>query len=105
MTLRRDCFVQFDLTKIIRRHECGHLILIKAGTARMLNLASMNWLNIEAAPFDRDLEVAVINSEGTHAVVFPCRRILGGWVNAATRAPVKIHPTHWRDWDTISLAR
>jgi hypothetical protein len=34
-------------------------------------------LNIEAAPFDRDLEVAVINSEGTHAVVFPCRRILG----------------------------
>ena len=68
MTFRRDCFVQFDLTKIIRRHECGHLILIKAGTARMLNLVSMNWLNIEAAPFDRDLEVAVINSEGTHAV-------------------------------------
>ena len=49
--------MQFDLTKIIRRHECGHLILIKAGTARMLNLVSMNWLNIEAAPFDRDLEV------------------------------------------------
>ena len=96
--------MQFDLTKIIRRHECGHLILIKAGTARMLNLVSMNWLNIEAAPFDRDLEVAVINSEGTHAVVFPCRRILGGWANA-DRAPVKIHPTHWRDWDTISVAR
>jgi hypothetical protein len=56
----------------------------------MLNLVSMNWLNIEAAPFDRDLEVAVINSEGTHTVVFACRRILGGWVNAATRAPVKI---------------
>jgi len=60
----------------------------------MLNPSGMNWLNIEAAPFDRDLEVAVIDSEGAHAVVFPCRRILGGWVNAATRAPVKIHPTH-----------
>ena len=59
----------------------------------------MNWFSIETAPFDRDLELAVVKYDGTHSVVFPCRRILGGWVNATTRAPVNIHPTHWRERD------
>jgi len=59
----------------------------------------MSWLKIANAPFDRDLEVAVIDHDGPHAIVFPCRRILGGWVNAATRARVAIYPTHWREWD------
>jgi hypothetical protein len=37
------------------------------------------------APFNADLELAVLDREGTHALVFPCRRILGGWVNATTK--------------------
>ena len=61
----------------------------------------MRWLSINTAPFDRDLEVAVIDFDGVHPVVFPCRRVLGGWVNAATGTLVRmIHPTHWREWDT-----
>jgi hypothetical protein len=56
------------------------------------------WLKIATAPFDRDLEVAVIDYDGLHPLVFPCRRILGGWVNAVTRARVPINPTHWREW-------
>jgi hypothetical protein len=59
----------------------------------------MNWLSIETAPFNRDLELAVIDDEGPHAVVFPCRRILGGWVKATTGAPINVHPTHWREWN------
>jgi hypothetical protein len=60
----------------------------------------MTWLKIQTAPFERDLEVAVIDSDGTHCVVFPCRRILGGgWVNSLTERPVKIFPTHWREWE------
>jgi hypothetical protein len=63
----------------------------------MLQSFSM-WQPVRSAPFDRDLELAVIDDDGTHALVFPCRRIAGGWVKAQTRARLDIDPTHWRDW-------
>lgn len=56
------------------------------------------WQTISSAPFDRNLELAVIDGDGTHALVFPCRRIVGGWVKAQTRERLDIDPTHWRDW-------
>jgi hypothetical protein len=40
---------------------------------------------ISIAPFDRDLELAVRDGGELHAPVFPCRRVLGGWVKAATK--------------------
>jgi hypothetical protein len=52
----------------------------------------------EEAPFDRDLELAVINERGVHALVFPCRRVPGGWINATTRCWIDALPTHWREW-------
>jgi hypothetical protein len=58
----------------------------------------MEWQPVSTALFDRDLELAVINYDGTHVLFFPCRRILGGWVNAETKKPVTIYPTHWREW-------
>jgi hypothetical protein len=56
------------------------------------------WNSIASAPFDRDLELAVIDADGAHALVFPCRRVLAGWINAETRQRIDVHPTHWRDW-------
>jgi len=56
------------------------------------------WHPISTAPFDRDLELAVINYHGTHALVFPCRRILGGWIKAETRERIEVQPSHWREW-------
>ncbi len=56
------------------------------------------WQAITSAPFDRDLELAVIDTDGTHALVFPCRRIAGGWVKAETRERLDVYPTHWREW-------
>jgi hypothetical protein len=58
----------------------------------------MEWHPIATAPFDRDLELAVINYDGAHTVVFPCRRILGGWMKAETNTPIIVYPTHWREW-------
>jgi hypothetical protein len=58
----------------------------------------MTWHKIDTAPFDRDLEVAVINFDGPHTVAFPCRRTADGWTKAATGARVEIFPTHWRHW-------
>lgn len=60
---------------------------------------NMEWKPIAAAPFDCDLELAVIEYDGTHALVFPCRRLLHGWLNAQTKKPIyDLRPTHWRYW-------
>jgi len=59
----------------------------------------MEWKPIASAPFDRDLELAVIDCAGTHTLVFPCRRILRGWINAGTNKLIEnLQPTHWREW-------
>ncbi len=59
----------------------------------------MEWQPISTAAFDRDLEVAVIEYDGTHALAFPVRRILGSWINAETKKRIdNLHPTHWREW-------
>jgi hypothetical protein len=56
------------------------------------------WQSISTAPFDRELELAVIDSEGEHALVFPCRRTSDGWIEAATKKRIEVRPTHWREW-------
>jgi len=63
------------------------------------NFIMGDWIPIATAPFDRDLELAVIDYDGTHALVFPCRRVLHGWINAQTKNPLgSLRPTHWREW-------
>jgi hypothetical protein len=58
----------------------------------------LGWHAISRAPFHRDLELAVLDTDGPHALVFPCRRILHGWVKAETRKTIDVRPTHWREW-------
>jgi len=54
----------------------------------------MDWQPISTAPFDRELELAVMDHEGTHTLVFPCRRILCGWLKAGTAQRIEVYPTH-----------
>jgi len=62
------------------------------------------WHKIPTAPFDRDLELAVIDENGVvHAIAFPCRRILGGWIRAQTMRQIDLRPTHWREWGSGPL--
>lgn len=57
-----------------------------------------NWQPISTAPFDRDLHLAIIDQQGVaHTLVFPCRRILGGWIKSETKARLDIDPTHWQE--------
>jgi hypothetical protein len=56
------------------------------------------WQPISTAPFDRDLELAVMNEDGTAALVFPCRRAVGGWIDTETSQLIDVDPTHWREW-------
>ncbi|MBX9846951.1 MAG: hypothetical protein K2Z80_34605 [Xanthobacteraceae bacterium] len=62
------------------------------------------WQPIFTAPFDRNLELAVLDEDGTHRLAFSCRRIPGGWVSSQTGARVEVSPTHWRDWEDHSQA-
>jgi hypothetical protein len=58
----------------------------------------MSWQPIVTAPFDRDLELAVLDAGEAHALVFPCRRVPTGWLRCGTDERVSVHPTHWREW-------
>ena len=58
----------------------------------------MEWQRVATAPFDRDLELAVIDYDGVHALVFPCRRVLGSWIKAENKHKIDVYPTHWREW-------
>jgi hypothetical protein len=57
---------------------------------------SSDWQPISSAPFNRDLELAVINDDGVRALVYPSRRILGGWIKSESKARINAQPTHWR---------
>ncbi|AMN45013.1 hypothetical protein [Rhodoplanes sp. Z2-YC6860] len=57
-----------------------------------------DWHPIATAPFDRDLELAVVEHGDAHALVVRCRRLRHGWANAETGKPLDVNPTHWRDW-------
>ena len=58
-------------------------------------MSAMDWQPISTAPFDRDLELAVFDTAGqVHALMFPCRRILGGWIKAGGKQLIEVQPTH-----------
>jgi len=57
-----------------------------------------DWQPISSAPFDHDLQLSVIENNEVFSLIFPCRRTPAGWVDAETRKPVLVEPTHWRIW-------
>jgi hypothetical protein len=60
------------------------------------------WQLISTAPCDRDLELAVIDQAGVHALDFPCRRTgIDIWVGTLTKRRIQVQPTHWRRWAAL----
>jgi hypothetical protein len=56
---------------------------------------AFEWQDIATAPFDRELELAVIDS---HVGVLDCSYLRhgDGWLDAENLRPVDIAATHWR---------
>jgi hypothetical protein len=72
---------------------------IRGHSASIAETALMDqWQPISSAPFDQDLELSVIEANEAHALVFPCRRIVDGWLNVKMNSQVFVNPTHWRPW-------
>ena len=63
------------------------------------------WQQVSTAPFDRDIELAVIDDDGAHALVFACRRSLNGWMKVETKERLDVRPTHWREWQEANADR
>ncbi|HHZ09340.1 MAG TPA: hypothetical protein GX405_11250 [Rhizobiales bacterium] len=62
------------------------------------------WKTISSAPADIDLELAVIDEDGCHALVFPCRRRDDVWIDPRDGRPVQVRPSHWREWTPTTRA-
>jgi hypothetical protein len=56
------------------------------------------WKPIRVAPDDRDVQLATMAGGAPSALAFACRRENRTWVNAATRKPIYVRPSHWREW-------
>jgi hypothetical protein len=62
------------------------------------NTAERPWEPISRAPFDRDLELAIINRDGPDVILFPCRRVVDGYIDPRTNRRIDLNPSHWREW-------
>ena len=59
------------------------------------------WRDIETAPADRELELAILDGEVRSIGVF-CLRHGDDWLDAETLRPVTVTATHWRSrWPII----
>jgi hypothetical protein len=63
-----------------------------------MNDDELIWQETPTAPFNRDLELAVIEGDHVYTVVFPCRRTVSGWIRATSMERIAVNPTHWRPW-------
>ena len=61
------------------------------------------WQPITTAPFDHDLELALVEKDEPHAAALPMPSDLSGWLNADNEKWIDVRPTHWRDWPTKAL--
>jgi hypothetical protein len=56
------------------------------------------WLPIQIAPEECDLELGCLHKTGIEPWSFPCRRKAGVWFNVWAGEAVLISPSHWRVW-------
>jgi hypothetical protein len=66
---------------------------IAAALVRLFD--SSRWRDIATAPFDRELQLAVIDDE-VHPVGGFCLRHGDDWFDAETLKPITVAATHWR---------
>jgi hypothetical protein len=63
--------------------------------AFLSRLLRNEWREIASAPFDREIEVAIVDGD-INVPGNPCLRHGNGWLDAQTLRPVNVPATHWR---------
>ncbi|MGX1323390.1 hypothetical protein AB7M17_006843 [Bradyrhizobium sp. USDA 377] len=72
--------------------------LLKNPAAMSARDTNGQWLPIQIAPDDCDLELGRPHKTGIVPWTFPARRRSGVWFNVWANEPVLISPSHWRIW-------
>lgn len=54
------------------------------------------WQPIATAPFNRKVEVAVLDPDGSHRFSYRARLTHGGWLSDDIGF-IEVDPTHWRE--------
>lgn len=73
---------------------------VETATMTRVHLLPDRWLPVSIAPADTNLEVGVMDKRGdVVALVFPVRKNGTYWVDAVSKKPIDIGPTHWRAWN------
>jgi hypothetical protein len=71
-------------------------IMMKTLTSALYRfLDTSQWREIETAPFDRELELAIIDGDVCRTGGF-CLRHKDNWLDAETLRPIEVTATHWR---------
>lgn len=63
--------------------------------AFLSRLVRNEWREIASAPFDREIDIAIIG-EDINVSGGSCLRHGDGWLDAETLKPVEMTATHWR---------
>lgn len=69
---------------------------MKRVRAFLSRLLCNEWRDIATAPFDREIEVAIVAGDITNVPGGSCLRHGDGWLDAETLRPVAMTATHWR---------
>jgi hypothetical protein len=68
---------------------------MKRFIARLRCWLRNEWREIGSAPFDREIEVAIVEDDVRMASGLRLRRA-DGWIDSETLQPVQMKATHWR---------
>jgi hypothetical protein len=76
--------VAFHYERLAKRpdetHDSTAIDLHQAAPSGAGHTRNMDWQPIVSAPYERDIELAVIDHDTeVHALAFPCHRTFGGW--------------------------
>ena len=65
----------------------------------MLHWHWSHWHPISTAPYNRNLELQIVEATRMIALPFPCRHTNGGdWINVDLGTRIQIQPVSWRVW-------
>ena len=59
-----------------------------------------DWLPIDTAPLEEEVTLLVTDGRGDpYRIPYPCKRTVGGWVNASKGTALAVRPIQWKPYE------